>query len=376
MTDPHWQIEGQARFKVGAAFFRPHSRVVRDLGVLLAAAHQRKTGRLRVLEAMAGCGVRSLRYWQESGADWVWANEGNPDLGHLLHANLASLLSQRCGKLTQEDANRVFFQCYLNRDYYDLVDVDCFGTAVPYLSTCLWAAAIGGFVYLTSTDGRSATGHLPTQSLRAYAAYARSHPAAHEQGLRLAIASLQQQAATKGLGIRPIFSLFTGETYRVMVQVTAKPALTEQNYGFLGYCHHCGEYQVVPWRRLGRVSCPGCDRPCTVTGPMWLGNLHDPPMLDRLMRLATEWQWHDRIGLLSVMAAEATLPPYFYRLGDIGKRGKTDIPKRSQLIQALQDHGHRAATTSVNAEAIKTDASMKVCAAIARDLNRFPNPMP
>jgi tRNA (guanine26-N2/guanine27-N2)-dimethyltransferase len=371
MTDTHWHNEGQAHFLVGAAFFRPNSRVVRDLGVLLAATHQRQTGRLRVLEAMAGCGVRSLRYWQESGADWVWVNEGNPDLSDLLHLNLAPLLSQPHGRLTQDDANRIFFQCALNKDYYDLVDVDCFGTAAPYLSTCLWAVAIGGFVYLTSTDGRSATGHLPIQSLRSYAAYARSHPAAHEQGLRLAIASLQQQAATKGLGIRPVFSLFTGETYRVMVQVIAKPALTEQNYGCLGYCHHCGDYQSVSWRRLGNVSCSECDRPCTVTGPMWLGNLHDPVMLDRLIQLATEWQWHDRADLLRVMAAEATLPPYFYLLGEIGKRSKMDIPKRSQLIQALRDRGHRATATSINAQAIKTDASMKVCIAVARQIHQL-----
>ncbi|WP_343327980.1 tRNA (guanine-N1)-methyltransferase [Leptolyngbya sp. CCY15150] len=373
--EPSFIKEGAACFQVGNAFFRPQTRVVRDLGVLMAALHRQQTGRLRVLDAMAGCGVRSLRYWQESGADWLWVNDGNPDIHPTLNANLQSLLEAGRGQVTQEEANRVFFTCHLKKDYYDLVDVDGFGAATPHLSTCLWATAIGGLIYLTSTDGRTATGHLPTQSLRFYAAYARSHPAAHEQGLRLLLGSLQQQAAARHLGIRPLFSLFTGETYRVMVRLLPKPMLTDQNYGFLGYCHGCGEYQTVSWRRLGRVSCQDCDRPPTLTGPLWLGSLHDPATLTDLIALADQWQWSDRAHLLRLMAAEATMPPYFYRLGDMGKQGQMDIPKRSHLIQALQAQGYRATATHIHAEAIKTDASLAICVAIARSITE-PLPSP
>ena len=76
---------------------------------------------------------------------------------------------------------------------------------------------------VTSTDGKTLTGHLPENSIQAYSAIARSHPAAHEQALRLLIGSTQQQAATKGLGIEPIFCLFTGQTYRLMMRLVAKP---------------------------------------------------------------------------------------------------------------------------------------------------------
>lgn len=363
--------EGLAQFRVGAAFFRPQTRPVRDLGVLMAAHHKHTTGRLRVLDAMAGCGVRSLRYWQESQADWVWVNEGNPDLHPLLTENLSDLLPHH-GRLTHEEASRVFFICHVHSDYYDLVDVDCFGTATPYLSTCLWATAIGGLIYLTSTDGRTATGHLPTQSLRCYAAYARTHPASHEQGLRLALGSLQQQAASRNLGIQPLFSLFTGETYRLMVRLVAHPQLTPENYGFLGYCQRCGDYQSVPWRKMGTIACPWCDRPATLTGPMWLGPLHDQETLTALAALAEGWQWSDRADLLRLMHDEAPLPPYFYRLGDIGRRGQCDIPKRSQLIQALHQAGYAATATSINAQAIKTTAPLHTCGAIAQTLAKLP----
>ena len=81
-----------------------------------------------------------------------------------------------------EDANAVFFDCHQRQDFYDLIDIDSFGSPMPYLSTSLWAVKLGGLIYLTSTDGRATSGHAPDKSLQTYGAYARAHPAVHEQG--------------------------------------------------------------------------------------------------------------------------------------------------------------------------------------------------
>ena len=360
------QTEAKAKFVVGNAFYRQSSQLARDLGVLAAAIYRADTGNLQVLDAMAGCGVRSLRYWLESQADWVWANEGNPELSPILQQNLEEAIAAECCQITHLDANQVFFDCYSRSNFYDLVDIDCFGSPAPYLSTSLWAIKIGGLLYLTSTDGRTATGHSPSTSLSVYGAYARAHPAAHEQGLRLLIGAVQQQAGAKGLGIEPVFSLFVNQTYRVMLRLVKRQSLTVQNYGFIGYCHQCGEYQTISWRKLGRVVCPHDSYPLTVSGPMWLGALHCRKQLRRFLSIAEKWNWLKRVELLEVMEAEVDLPPYFYTLAEIGRRGKMDIPKRDRLIQALQERGYRASPTHIDAQAIKTDANLPTCIAVAR----------
>lgn len=362
--------ESKAKFYVGKAFYNPQSKVVRDLGVLAAFIYRQDRGELRVLDAMSGCGVSSLRYWLESGADWIKVNEGNPELNSLLQHNLEQAIAQGYCQITHQDAHRLFFACYDRRDYYDLVDVDCFGSAAPYLSTMLWATKINGLIYLTSTDGRTATGHSPHISLQAYGAYARSHPAAQEQALRLLIGSVQQQAATKGLGVEPVFSFFTGKTYRVMLRLVKNIQLSENNYGFLGYCHHCGNYQTASWRKLGKVTCLHDDRPLTISGAMWLGELHHLDLLRKMKSLAKLWNWQKTADLIEIMSNEINFPPYFYTLGEIGRRGKLDIPKRSLLIQALRDNGYRANITHINAQAIKTDADIHTCISLARKLNK------
>ena len=372
--------EGKAEFQVENAFYNPASKIVRDLGILAAKTYREDNNRLRVLDALGGCGVRSLRYWLESEADYIWLNEGNPDLNSLLQQNLTKTISSNCCRITHQDAHRIFFDCYSRRDYYDLVDVDCFGTAVPYLSTMLWATKINGLMYLTSTDGRTLTGNLPLNSLRAYGAIARSHPAAHEQALRLLIGSVQQQAAAKNLGIEPIFSFFTGKTYRLMLRLVSKPHLNEKNYGWLAYCHGCGNYQTVSGRKLGKAACNCQTFDCGATplgqnphlilsGAMWLGKLHHSQQLQKFLTLAENWRWQEAVKLLTLMIEENNLPPYFYTLKEIGNRGKLDLPKKPYLIQALLDAGYQASATHINAQAIKTNADLNTCIAIAKTIS-------
>lgn len=362
--------EGQATFHTATTFFNPHAQLARDLGVLTAAWYRSEHGRLRVIDAMSGCGVRALRYCLESQADWVWVNDSNPENRTILQRNLTPAIASDRYRLTCEDANRVFFDCYNRQDFYDLVDVDCFGSPAPYLSTSLWAVAIKGLLYFTSTDGRMLTGHATTSSLATYGAYARSHPAAHEQGLRILIGNAQQLAAAKGMGVEPIFSWFDGRAYRVMLRLSATARLSEQNFGFLGYCHTCGNYQRLPWRKLGRSLCPYDDNRLTVSGPLWLGNLHTPAVVNRLAALAAQWQWSACASLLQQMVAEAEMPPYFYTLREIGHRGKLDLPQRSSLIATLQAWGYQACSTAIAAQAIKTNADLQTCIRAAKSIQR------
>ena len=367
-SNSSWKEEGKAKFQVGKAFYNPQSKLVRDLGVLAATVYRQNHGSLKVLDALAGCGVRSLRYWLESNADYLWINEGIPQLSSLLQQNLAQAIAANCCQITHQDAHRVFFDCHNRRNYYDLVDVDCFGTATPYLSTMLWATKIGGLMYLTSTDGRTLTGHLRHNSMQAYGAIARSHPAAQEQALRIIIGSVQQQAATKGLGIEPVFSLFTGKTYRLMLRLVPKTQLNDKNYGFLAYCHGCGNYQTVTFNKLGKINCK-CDCPnITVSGAMWLGKLHHRQLIVAYKAIAEQFAWQEVSHLLSLMTAEIDFPPYFYTLREIGKRGKLDLPKRGHLIQALQKKGYQASVTHINSQAIKTNADINTCIAVARSI--------
>ena len=368
--------EGKARFAISqgiatraaTAFYRTKSQIGRDLAVLAAAIYRQQQGQLRVIDAMTGCGVRPLRYHLEAGADWVWANEGNPDLHDLLSINLRQGMAPESYRITHQDANQLFFSCAQQRDYYDLIDIDSFGSPTPFLTTALWAIKLGGLLYLTSTDGRTTSGHALEKSVQIYGACARSHPAAHEQGLRLLMGCAAQQAASRGFCIEPVFSIFNGSIHRVMVRVVTGP-WQHEDYGFLVYCHGCGQFRTANWRQLGQLSCKRCGVAPVVSGPMWLGPLHNIDYVGQMAALAIRWQWPQRIQrLLAIMQQEASMPPYYYPLAEIGRRGQTDVPARERLIKEICDRSYRATRTHLDTQAIKTNAPLQVCLDIARYL--------
>ena len=373
------QQEGSAKFYVGDAFFRRSSQTGRDLAVLAAIAYKATHGDLRVLDAMTGCGVRPLRYALEAEANFVWANEGNWDLHNLIQTNLSTSLPPQQYRITHQDANATFFACHQQKDFYDLIDIDSFGSPMPALTTSLWAVKLGGLIYLTSTDGRATSGSAPEKSLQTYGAYARSHPAIHEQGLRLLIGTAVQQAAARGLGAYPVFSWYHGEVNRVMIRVTRQSSWPTDHYGFLSYCHSCGQFQTLNWKKLGRQTSCSCqtESPPVVSGPMWLGPLHNSQDLAAMVSLAAQKSapnyWQKCQSALATMQEEIDLPPYYYPLAEIGRRGKMDIPPRQHLIKGLRAEGFRATRTHINSQAIKTDAPIEVCLRLARQLSQSPN---
>ncbi len=371
--------EGVVEFDLGNAFYRRSSALSRDLGVLAAIVYRQSHPQLAVLDGMSGCGVRSLRYLVEAEADTVWANDADEAVHGVLAANLAGIEPARY-QITHRSTQALLYEAIATGQRFDLIDLDGFGNPSAFLGPGLQALRFGGLFYVTSTDGRSVSGQLPHQSMSQWGTFARSHPAVHEQALRILLGSLHQQATALGYGIKPIFSLYADKVWRVMVQLESKPLHWAAKqpitaYGFLGYCHACGQFQTVDWRSLGRVNCASgqCDQPPVVSGPLWLGELADADWLKAMRTLAEKlnvgpaaepWDWAAAVGLLELWRSEIGMPPYFYTLGEVGRRGRMDIPKRDRLAQALIEQGYRFSRTAIDPEGFKTDATLVTCVAL------------
>ncbi|WP_255516250.1 hypothetical protein [cf. Phormidesmis sp. LEGE 11477] len=137
------------------------------------------------------------------------------------------------------------------------------------------------------------------------------------------------------------------------------------------YCHACGQFGTLGWKQLGKgatCTCQSVDPP-VVSGPMWLGPLHNLDDLAAMQRVAVQKDWCDRAALIETMIAEANLPPYFYPLAEIGRRAQIDIPPRQRLIDGLKDAGFRASSTHLSTQAIKTDAPLATCLELAKQLS-------
>lgn len=178
-------------------------------------------------------------------------DEGASGRGPQLQASMRRL------RVSHMDANRLLTGCYLRESFWDLIDIDSFGSDTMPLPAAIDAVRYGGLLYLTSTDGFTSAGKKPERGLAAYGAYPRALPWSNEQGLRMLIGAAVREAASRGVCLRPVFSLYSyhGPVFRVMLRATRTPDWPAQHYGFVGHCFVHGDNYVVGWRDLGAATC-------------------------------------------------------------------------------------------------------------------------
>lgn len=359
--------------ETGAGFFRPASRPARDLGVLLARSLAAR-GPVRVLDLMAGCGIRSLRYGLEGSVQAVWANDADADRLPLLQTNLAPLAIRIPVMATARTAQQLLAELALRREHHELVDLDAFGAPVDLLPAALEAVSLGGALYLASTDGRSATGHDRQAAVRRFGAAARAHPASWELALRLQLGVVARTAWAQGRGIRPLFSFSEGRTFRTGVGVERLPGPGEEAaIGLLAHCHGCGDQQVQSLMRLGRWQACLCGSAgaLAVSGPLWIGPLQDPAVLAAMAAQAKESPCSlgvEGARLLARLQADPGVPARCWPTDRIARCLGGGPPRLGDLVAALRAAGHSASASGVMAAQVRSDAPWPALLEIARQL--------
>ncbi len=347
---------------------------------MLLARSLARRGPLRVLDLMAGSGIRSLRYGLEGEAMQVWANDADPDRLPLLRANLAALPATVAVPPTALTAQRLLASLMAAGERRELIDLDAFGYPGALLPAALECVAFGGVLYLASTDGRGPTGHDRPVAIRRYGASARTHPAPWELALRLQLGAVARAAWAQGRGIRPLFAFSEGRTFRTAVRVERLPARREEEaLGMLAHCHGCGEQLVQPLLRLGRwptCACPG-EPKLAVSGPLWIGPLQDLDGLEGMAAAAAgspETLSPAAAALLARLTADPGLPARVWPTALIARRLGQGPPPLRALVAALRAEGHQAGVSAVMAGQLRSDAPWAAVLAAARALAPPPPP--
>ena len=366
--------EGCVRFQTGSGFFNPASRPSRDLGVLLARILAR-TRPLRVLDLMAGCGLRSLRYGQEAQACSLLVNDADPDRLPLLKTNLAVQEGLGLLRTSAQSAQRLLASCLMQGERFDLVDLDAFGSPNALLPLALEAVALEGVIYVASTDGRGPTGHDRTSGLRRFGASVRSHPASWELALRLQIGIIARTAWCQGRGVQPIFSFSDGRTFRTAVRLCRHPVRGEElQLGLLAVCHRCGDQQVQPMGTLKHWESCLCSSPgWAVSGPLWIGPLQHSPTREAMAEDAcTIPNSLSREGslLLARLQRDRGFPARCWPNALIARQLRSSQVPLKDLVGRLRDGGYGASASGVMAGQLRSDAPWRTILAMAEELAR------
>ncbi|NPA47529.1 MAG: tRNA (guanine(10)-N(2))-dimethyltransferase [Thermococci archaeon] len=362
-------IEGEAELFVPRApriydapvFFNPIMRLNRDVSILCARILRPKT----VLDAFSATGIRGIRYALEADAEEVWMNDISRDAFELMlknsRLNFPRALQVGVGGrvvlihggsilvLSKEDANRLMSDKFR---YFDLVDLDPFGSPVEYLDAALRSVKRKGVVAVTATDTGVLCGAYGRACLKKYLARPVRGELCHEAGLRILIGTIVRYAAKYDLGVEVVLAYYRDHYFRVFLRLRSGAKWALKSLGMLGYLYYTGpgrfEYETafLPSRE-------------GAYGPMWMGKLKDEESVKRIHEECRNCGFigRDTCEFIELLHEELDVP-FFYDTHSLAREFGTQVPKVSTLIERLRELGFEATKTHLSPTAFKTTGGL------------------
>ena len=350
-------------------FFNPAMELNRDIAVLCLKVLQRILQRdLTVCEPLAGCGIRGIRFAREvDNVSKVVINDISLEASKLAKWNVKKNCLDERITVENKDANHLLSDYASPRHRFDYIDIDPFGSPMPFAEPALRSLRSKGILALTATDLASLCGVYPRPCLRRYGGLPLRTEYCHELAIRLLTGAVVRSAAKLDLSVRVAFSYYAAHYVRVylIVERGAKRAdacLTQ--LGLIQHCFSCFHREMVNHTYLLRSSvCPECQKKLSIAGPLWIGSLLDEnftvQILEEAWRRLPKTRVRKVTKLLTQLRQEVYSLGTFYVLDRICDSLNLPVPSVKKIITKLQKKGYQANPTHFNPTAVKTDASAK-----------------
>ncbi|KAA1064978.1 RNA methyltransferase tRNA(m5U54)methyltransferase [Puccinia graminis f. sp. tritici] len=186
------------------------------------------------LEALSATGLRAIRYAKEIPTlKSIIANDLSLSAVNLIKANITHngldpkdpSTEQAKVRVNQGDACDLMYSHRAPDRQFDVVDLDPYGTAAPFIDAAVQCVRNGGLLCVTCTDLAVLAGSAyPEKCFSNYGGSSMRAEYSHEYALRQVIHSLASSAARYGKQITPLLSLSIDFYVRIFVRVNHSPA--------------------------------------------------------------------------------------------------------------------------------------------------------
>nr|XP_023907974.1 tRNA (guanine(26)-N(2))-dimethyltransferase, mitochondrial-like [Quercus suber] len=406
------------------------------------------TPRFRILDALSATGLRALRYAHEIPfATDITANDMDKKAVKTIRLNVQhNKLSSTITPTTGNAMAHMYGVAFPPHDShgpshvnsrYDVIDLDPYGTAAPFIDSSLQALADGGMLCVTCTDsGVFASCGYSEKTFSLYGGIPVKGSHSHEGGLRVILHSIAASAAKYGLSIEPLLSLSIDFYVRMFIRVRKSPAdvkfLAGKTMVVYACDSGCGAWSTQMFgRNIVQKSktnnflfkhtiaqAPTTDRLCEhcgskthIAGPMWAGPLHNAAFVSTVLRDAkladaeiyktkpriegmldtaldelsvidnftaiwkTSSDSNDDMDILPKTPPEVLdLHPFFFIPSALAKVIHCVAPGEVPLKGAIRHAGYRATRSHCKPGSIKTNAPWSVIWEIMREWVRQKSP--
>lgn len=416
MTSSGIICEGLAEvlpIETNEVFYNPVQVFNRDLSIVAVSVFARESSKnsgpvyvkrkgqadsadISVFEGLAASGLRSVRYCKELqfGSFAIRANDIEAAAVERINRNIDhNKVREKKIEAINSDA---IIHLQTNRNIYDVIDLDPYGSVSPFLDSALASIKHGGLLCITSTDGGVLCGNQVDLSYIRYGGFSLKRDYCHEMGIRVLLHAINQAAGRYKRAINVLAAFSIDFYFRIFVQVLDSPEsslASVDKIGFVFQCCRC-EYHSIqpisgrpdgvtkapkPARVVSPSSCPECTGQLTIGGPIWIGPIYHPEFVDKCLDVVENEResfpgiscWQKINGLLHGLKSELVDVPLFYSIPGLVQAIKCSPPKLRVFTHHLNQLGYRVGFSHRTTNAFKTDAPAVVVFDLIRNYVGF-----
>ncbi len=363
--DVYRKITGDYAPSKAPVFYNPRMKLNRDIAIVAAQTYQKIVRqKLYVSEPLAGCGVRSIRFAKETeGVDIVRLNDISSDAFAMAQRNIQINNLDKIVSSSNMDANLFLSEHASPRNRFNYLDLDPFGSPVPYLDAATRSTRDGGMIALTATDMAPLCGVYPKVALRRYGGMSLRTEYCHEIAVRLLSGSLAVTAAKHNIGVEIVFSHSTDHYIRVYALAThgAKRAdASMENMGYIRHCFRCFRREIQKSNfPLVQERCDKCGSRMVLAGPLWLGQIARKDFCSRMLKELVNKDIDSKSkiwAIISLVQRESEASPTYFVVDKVTDRIGIPVPSLRAVVQGLRERGFFAVPTHFNTRGVKTNA--------------------
>ncbi len=343
-------------------FYNPVMELNRDIAVLVAQVYQRKVNReISVCEPLASSGIRGVRLATEVHDVKVTLGDINRHAFQLAKHNVAvNMLDERV-TVQNIDANCLLSCHSAPRRRFDIVDVDPFGSPVPYLDSAIRALRNKGLLAVTATDLAPLCGVHVKACVRKYGGKPLRTEYCQELAIRLLAGFVAATAAKQDIGIRVVFSHSADHYIRAYFEIAYGAKKADESVKAIGYILHCFNclHRETAKTAFSTETCPECGGELEYAGPLWLGNIFDKIFCELVARENEHIALRNSVRidtLLTLVENEAEAPVTYYVIDKVSNKLRLPVPSLDAMTKLLIASGFSAVPTHFNSRGFRTDA--------------------
>lgn len=293
-----------------AGFYNPDQVLNRDLTLSLISV----LGVRNYLDGFGGTGIRGIRVASETPAKAVIA-EINTRSAEIIRQNVV-----RNGVDVQ--VYNQPFESVVSQRLFDFIDVDPYGSIVPFLDVALTHVKNNGYIGLTATDLSALTGSAPKKTSRRYSASILNDRLRHESGIRLMIAYIARRAAALDREITPLVSFWKSHYYRVIVKVKHGAGLADRMLE---------KIRLVDRQEINSVIYPHREE-----GPIWTGPLNREGEIGEMLKNRLPGVMERAYDFVSSLPHENEML-FFFELSDFAAHIGRSLPGIEKMCGHIQE---------------------------------------